>query len=522
MDFIIIGAGSAGCLVASQLAQKEPGKVLLIEAASPATRFKTHSSVQLSLQRSTPVRYSKLFRSQVDWNYTTEAQRHLGQRRIAWPRGKGLGGSSLINAMIYLPGARADWLQLARTWNIDPQLLRRHLPHLQSESPHTQLNWTIDSQPEIHPLSEAFLSACQASRNESRCNFLEHCDYSHGVFPRSTFFGRRVDAFQAFAAIPTTAKRLHVETNLKVRRIILEQQKAVGVEVVDGNHCRTIYAKRAIILAAGAVETPAILLRSGIGDPKSLRALDIEVVHELPAVGQHLQDHLLLPIIFGSNTPSLPANFTVSQQQQFRWSGTGPLTSNLAEVGSFSLNHANARPETEIHFTPTHYLEYPLRESPTAAFTLGLTLLQPRSTGSITLSSADAAQPPLIDPGYLSDDADMITLLDGLEAARELAATQPLAAYSSGELIPGKQKKNRQQLERAIRAWVQTVYHPVGTCRVGSAADSVVNTNFSVHGLNSLYIADAYIFRHIPACNPAAQIMTLASLASERIINGSC
>lgn len=493
----------------------------------------------------TPLDYPKLFGSKFDWSYQTVAQEHLAQRRLPWPRGKGLGGSSLINAMIYLPGSHGDWCALARDWNIDPLELRQHLPH---QIP-TAL-WPCASEPEIHPLSQRFLDACQEWQQQAACDFLTATEYTSGTFPRSIQHGRRVTAYQAFVATAATAGKVLIEPHTLVERILFKDRRAVAIQCVHAGVQKIFTANSGIILCAGAIETPALLLRSGIGAAEYLESLRIPVVHDLPGVGCNLQDHLLMPIITHSKEPSLTHRPSVSDTQSYRWHGRGPLTSNIAEAGCFfqsRLSLANATlpqpsttqpsttqpsstaasvhgvqetrliPDLQIHFTPTHYLEYPIRPEPTSAFSLGLTLLQPHSRGRILLASSEAKVSPRIDPAYLSDARDLQIFLEGIERCRELAATAPLATISGGEILPGAKRASGPALERAVRAFVQTVFHPVGTCAVGDTLDSVVDTQFRVRGCDGLHIVDSSVFNRIPACNPAAQIMTLASLAAHRI-----
>jgi choline dehydrogenase len=427
--------------------------------------------------------------------------------------------------MIYLPGSQGDWCALARDWNIDPLELRQHLPH---QIP-TAL-WPCASEPEIHPLSQRFLDACQEWQQQAACDFLMATDYTSGAFPRSIQHGRRVTAYQAFVATAATAGNVLIESDTLVERILFKDHRAVAVQCVCEGVQRIFTANSGIILCAGAIETPALLLRSGIGGAEYLESLRIPVVHDLPGVGCNLQDHLLMPLITQSQEPSLTHRPSLSDSQNYRWYGRGPLTSNIAEAGCFfqsRLSSANASlhrvqdsryiPDLQIHFTPTHYLEYPIRPEPTSAFSLGLTLLQPFSRGRILLASSEAKVPPRIDPAYLSDARDLQIFLEGIERCRELAATPPLATISGGEILPGAKRASGLALERAVRAFVQTVFHPVGTCAVGDTPDSVVDNQFRVYGCDGLYIVDGSVFNRIPACNPAAQIMTLASLAAHRI-----
>ncbi len=510
VDFVIVGAGSAGCTLYHQLAASSGGSYRIIEAGS---RF----SSQPSPQTHSPVNYPKLFRSPLDWNYQTLSQHHLAHRRLNWPRGKGLGGSSLINAMIYLPGSACDWDALAADWTIEPNELRQHLPH---QIP-TAL-WHCAEQPEIHPLTRRFIDTCQDWQKQPASDFLEHKDYTFGIFPRSTKCGRRVDAYQAFVALPATAKLVAVETDTQVERILFDGQRAVAVQCLSKGKVQIYSAKKGIILCAGAIESPAILMRSGIGEASLLESLHIPVRHDLPGVGRNLQDHLLMPIIFESTTSSLTHRPTLTEQQHYRWYGQGPLASNIAEAGCFMYSPTSkGLPDLQIHFTPTHYLEYPVRPEQTQAFSLGLTLLQPHSRGRITLASAEPYHAPLIDPAYCSDPRDMHKLITGIEQCRQLAMLEPLASICGHEILPGEKRSTGSALERAVRAFVQTVFHPVGTCAVGNSVDSVVDREFRVHGTEGLHVVDASVFNRIPACNPAAQIMTLASLAATRIAHSA-
>lgn len=505
-DFIIIGAGSAGCTFHHQIACSNHGSTIILEAGSPPNELPDNINVVH------PLTYPKLFRSSLDWNFQTQSQPNLAHRKIAWPRGKGLGGSSLINAMIYLPGSLGDVRALAERWNISPDELASHFPHRIQ----TAL-WHHAQSPKIHPLSQAFIETTCTSQSISPSEFLKANHYTVGSFPKSIWHGRRLDAYQAFVAIDAAAKRTRVFSDTLVDKIQFEQGRAVAVNCIQEGKRRQFFARRGIILAAGSIASPMILQRSGIGPAIDLEKLGIRVIQNLPAVGHNLQDHLLLPIIFGSNLGSLPRLPTLSETQQFRWHGTGPLSSNIAEAGWFASFDSQEIPQLQIHFTPTHYLEYPVRDQPTTAFTLGLTLLQPKSRGRISLHSACPLEPPRIDPNYLSADEDLHTLCDGVERCRELTSHSPLSGLKTSELLPGTRKSKGFGLERSIQAWCQTVFHPIGTCSIGDENLGVVDSNFKVHGVEGLYVVDASVFDRIPACNPAAQIMALASLAATRI-----
>lgn len=508
-DYVIVGAGSAGCAIAGYLSSRNRGKCLLVEAGGR----------QQSAQVTVPVYYPHTFRTDVDWNYTTTLQKHLGNRRLRWPRGKGLGGSSLINAMIYLPGPKEDWMHLARAWKVDSDSLCKRLPHLlQVESSLIDPAWPIQATPEVHSLSQAFLQSVSKLTGKPSCDFLESDVYGAGVFPRSQFAGRRVNAFHSLTAIAQLNRWLTVKSDCHVSKIILQGKLATGIETVSSNGTvEMMMARKAVIVCAGTIESPTLLMRSGIGPEKELKEIGVHCHQLLEGVGKNLQDHLLLPVIFSSRTSALASRFSIKDQQLYRWQGLGPMTSSIAEVGLFLGGDDQQPPHTQIHFTPTHYLEYPLRESSTDAFSLGVTLLHPLSRGRVTIQSNDYRDRPLIDPDYLSRDEDMVILREGLAIAREIAECGPLRDSRDEELLPGKRRYSDSQIQRSIRSWVQTVYHPVGTCRVGDDSAAVVDHQFRVHGLDGLFIADASVLDRIPSCNPSAQIMALALLAAERI-----
>jgi choline dehydrogenase len=508
-DYVIVGAGSAGSAIAGYLSSRNQGKCLLVEAG------RGHQSAQVTV----PAYYPHTFQTDLDWNYTTAPQKHLANRRLHWPRGKGLGGSSLINAMIYLPGPKEDWMHLAQIWKVDIECLRKKLPHLlQVESSLIDTAWPVQSTPEIHSLSQAFLQAANKFTGKPICDFLHGDIYEAGVFPRSQFAGRRVSAFHSLTALAQLNGWITVKSHCNVSKIILKEKRAIGVETVspDGT-VETILARKAVIVCAGTIESPSLLMRSGIGPEKSLKEIGVRCHHLLDGVGENLQDHLLLPVIFSSRTSSLASRFSIRDEQLYRWQGLGPMTSSIAEAGLFLGGDVKQPPHTQIHFTPTHYLEYPLRDSPTDAFTLGVTLLHPLSRGRVAIQSDDYRVKPVIDPSYLSCDEDMQKLKEGLGIAREIAECEPLRLQCVEELLPGRRRSNDSQIQRSIQSWVQTIYHPVGTCRVGEDSAAVVDHQFRVHGLEGLFIADASVFDRIPSCNPSAQIMALAMLAAERI-----
>lgn len=482
-DYIVVGAGSAGCVVARGLAE-QGFTVQLLDAGPPAS--------DAAIAR--PARYPQLFGSAIDWGFRTQRQPGLAGRRLPQPRGRGPGGCTLLNAMIWMPPTAADRDALAAAGGTrwDPANFAQAVDAIES--------WVRPESPRwLSAASQQFLAAAEGLLN---------------AFPhrRMNVCGRRRTADDVLGE-SSAVGRVH-RLGAVVDRLEIGDQRVLGVRLQgDAAGSRVLTASRGVILSAGTFQTPAILMRSGIGPAETLRRCGIDVRQDLAAVGAGLKDHLVMPVV--SATPALePFRLPRTPRDVLRWQtlGSGPLASNLAEVGGFAELPVGSRerPATvQLHVTPTDYLRYPA-DSSTASMTMAVTDSQPRSRGRVLIDSADPAAAPQIDPGYLSDESDVDVLVAGVRLARTLAARAPLSQICVEETLPGRRRDDDESIAKAVRRFAQTLYHPVGTCALGQTADRVVDPALRLNGMDGCWVVDASLLPMLPIANPNATVMALA------------
>lgn len=517
-DYIIIGGGSAGCVLAHRLSEDPQVRVLLLEAGGSDRK----PEIRI------PAAFSKLFRTRYDWNYATTPQPYAGHRALYLPRGRVLGGCSAINAMIYIRGHRADydhWASLGnRGWGYEEVLpyFKRSEDQLHGADAYhgTGGPQPVQDLSEPFALSRAFVQAGIELGYEANPDFNGAQQEGFGLYQVTQRQGRRVSAAEAFLKPIRHRPNLEVRTEALVHRILLENGRAVGVEYARPTHIQEVQARREVILAAGAYNSPQLLMRSGIGPGHHLQALGIPVKHDLPGVGQNLQDHLIVPMVFHNRQKKTldEAERWTNFVQYLIWA-EGPLSSNVAEGGAFIHTRPGlAGPDIQYHFAPGYFLNHGF-DNPKQGhgFSLGPTLLQPESSGHLRLASPHPETAPLIDHQYLAADADVEALMAGMETGFRLARTQALQPYFNGHYLPERPLTRPAELERHVRETAQTLYHPVGTCKMGSDPLAVVDDQLRVHGLEGLRVVDASIMPQIVRGNTAAPVMMIAEKAADLI-----
>ncbi len=504
-DYVVVGAGSAGCVVAARLSEEPNTRVLLLEAGPPAR----------GLQIAIPAAFSRLYDSRFDWGLRTEPQAGLAGREVVFPRGKVVGGSSSINAMIAVRGDAADYDAWGPGWDwaaVEPAYGRseRCFPREQLRRP--------------HPLSLAFLEAA-ASVGIPRVDDLNQAGpRGAALVPVSQRRGRRFSVADGYLRPARRRPNLDLVTGAHATRVLLDGDRATGVRYVRNGVASEVEVRRGVVLCAGAIGSPHLLLCSGIGPADELAAAGVEPVHDLPGVGKNLLDHVATGILARSaGGGTLAAADTLVNLLRWLVLRDGPLTSNVAEAAAFvRIGPGRRTADLELLFAPVLFQDEGLTRPTEHGVTIAAVLLAPRSSGAVTLHSADPLVPPAIDPCYLADSAreDERMLLHGLRLARRVAAAEPLARHLGDELLPGAGATSDEELLAHVRAAAQTLYHPVGTCRLGDDQSAVVDRSLRVHGLRQLHVADASVMPSLPSGHTNWPTVMVAERAVELLRGG--
>ena len=516
-DYVIIGAGSAGCVLANRLTEDPQTSVLLLEAGGPDDAQEIHI----------PVAFSKLFQSALDWTYYTEPEPQLLNRKLYWPRGKMLGGSSSINAMIYIRGNRYDydhWSELGNHgWSyveVLPYFKKAENAEWGPSEYHGvggPLN--VMERPHTGPLSHAFIQAGIELGYPANDDFNGPSQEGFGVYQVTQKMGRRHSAAVGYLHPALSRPNLTLHTQALATKLVFDGSHAVGVAYLKDGVEQEIRVNKEVILSGGAVNSPQLLLLSGVGPADHLRSLNIPVVADLPGVGENLQDHLFVSVCYASSQPlSLFGVETMENLQEYMEFQRGPLTSNVAESGAFlKTSPDQPEPDLQFHFAPVAYVNHGLTPPEGHGYTLGPTLVTPRSRGRLTLHSANPSQHPAIFANYLSDEADIRVLIEGTKLARRLAHTKAFAPFHDGETLPGPQIQSDDDIVSYIRRTAETLYHPVGTCKMGSDSLAVVDEQLRVRGIEGVRVVDASIMPTVVNGNTNAPTIMIAEKASDLI-----
>lgn len=524
-DYVIVGAGSAGCVLAARLTENPATRVLLLEAGPPDTADEIHIPAALNL----------LFQTQYDWDFRTVPQERAGSRSVYWPRGRTLGGSSSMNAMIYVRGNRLDY----DAWRDDygctgwsyadivPYFLRSEDNSRGASAYHGAAGpLSVTDLKHKSPLTRAFVAAsrdCGVPANE---DFNGTAQDGTGFYQVTQRNGRRWSAADAYLHPAAARPNLTVHTDALATGIIVEGGRATGVRYLRRGVNEVARAEGEVILSAGAIGSPHLLLLSGIGPAEQLIEQGIRVVADSPGVGANLSDHPAVTAMW--NTPratNLWEQAGPSQLGRWRYLHSGPLTSNIAEAGGFTRTMPSLpAPDLQWHVLPVPYQRQGLADPATRAISMLVTLISVASRGVVRLRSDDPRHKPAIDPGYLYAAEDMEPLLSGLRMAREFAAAGPLARHCTVEMAPGPAVRTDDELREYIRRDLVTLYHPVGTCAMGgdsrlaaSRLTSVVDPELRVRGVEGLRVVDASVIPALPRGNTNAPVIAIAERAADLI-----
>ena len=530
-DYIIIGAGSAGCVLANRLSTNPENKVLLLEAGAPDRKLE----IQI------PAGYAKLHRSEVDWGFETEPQAQLYDRRVYLPRGKTLGGCSSTNAMAYIRGNHEDyndWAKLGNpSWAFDhvlPYFKRsEHNEQLAQLDPnyHGQgglLNITYN-QKYRSAAAEAFVASCKILGIPENHDVNGAEQEGAGYFQFSIKDQKRHSTATAFLKPALSRPNLQVITLAQTQRLLIEKDRAVGVEFLKaGKTLQTAKANREVILCAGAFQSPQLLLLSGIGPEGELKKWGIDLKKALPGVGQNLQDHMFVNASAITHTKGL--NHVLKPLSQLQYllqyviSKSGPMTIGPLEAVAFTkVFKDNDRPDLQLHFAPIQ-ADYNTdlhnwKTLPTVdGFSILPTLLKPKSRGYLGLRSADPNVAPLVQPNFLSEEQDLKILVEGIKLALDVMDQTPLKAVTKSSVTPPAKGASDEAIIEHIRRRVETVYHPVGTCKMGSDEMAVVDEELRVHGIEGLRVVDASIMPTIVSGNTNAPVIMIAEKAADLIL----
>ena len=524
-DFIIIGAGSAGCVLANRLSAVPDTTVVLLEAGGP------DSSPYI---RAPGGHRNLMLSGRYDWGYHTTAQPECDNRTFYWPRGKVLGGSSSINGMVYMRGDPSDfdrWAQLGnRGWSyadVLPYFKRAEGYEGGEDAFHGGSGPLKTSKvASYHPLSKAWIEAGVAAGYPFNDDF--NTDRQEGFGPLNSTIHRGLRASSAWSYLRPVRGRSNLKVIVKAQatRIILEKGRAVGVEyIVDGRR-EVIHADREIILSGGAVNSPHLLQLSGIGNPEHLRAAGIAVHHDLPGVGENLQDHLAValrrltsgPYSTLSQLNPIRMGLSTLEYALFR-SGAG-AHSGFQAIACLKTHPGAVAPDIQVHFMTLLYSDHGREIINQHGFQILVNIQRPQSVGNVRSISADPLAKPAIDPRYLTAQADLATLRDGIKMVREVVLQKPLDRFRGAEHTPGSHVVADADIEAFVRRACVTQYHPTGTCKMGSDDLSVVDDRLAVHGIEGLRVVDASVMPSIVSANTNAATIMIAERASDIIASG--
>ena len=525
-DYVIIGAGSAGCVLANRLSADPRNSVCLLEAGGKDNWIWFHIPVGYLFAIGNP---------RADWMFKTESEAGLNGRVLNYPRGKVLGGSSAINAMIYMRGQREDydnWRQIGLQgwgWDDVKPIFRRHLDHYLGEGEHHGAGgeWRVEAPRVRWELLDAFIEAAVEAGIPRVDDFNTGSNEGISYFQVNQKNGRRWSSARGFLKPALSRPNLKVETHAHATRILFEGKRAVGVEFMQNGSLRQVLARQEVVLSAGAVASPKILQLSGIGDGALLQQHGVDVIHHLPGVGENLQDHLQLRPVYkvqGVRTLNEDYRSLVKKGHmalEYALFRRGPLTMAPSQLGAFTRSSAEyATPNLQFHVQPLSLDRFGEDPHPFPAFTASVCNLRPTSRGSVRIRSRDTDEAPVIRPNYLSTPEDQRVAVDALRLVRQVVSMPALRKYRPEEYKPGASLTTDDELLHGAREIGTTIFHPVGTAKMGIESDpmAVTDARLRVRGVENLRVIDASVMPAITSGNTNSPTLMIAEKGATMIL----
>lgn len=517
-DYIVVGSGSGGAVVASRLSEDPRVSVLLLEAGSD----------DVPDEIAIPLAFSTLFKTAWDWNYQTTPQKFLGGRRAYWPRAKALGGCTTMNAMIYIRGNALDYDTWrddygATGWGYDDVL-----PYFCKSEDNARLGGRyhasggplrVEDRRYDHELTHAFLEASSAVGLKRTDDFNGAEQEGAGLYQVTQRAGRRWSVADGFLRPFADRPNLTIVTEAFAERVDFDGTRAIGVTYTRHGERIQARAEAEVVLAAGAVNTPQLLMLSGVGPGAHLREHGISLVADSPGVGQNLHDHPVAGFLVRTRgTTDVAEMIGVKNLLRWKLRGDGPLASNVAESGAFfASDDALPAPDIQLHVAPTGFYDNGMHESVHRSLVVAPTLVDVHSRGALRLRSADPRFAPEIDPAYFDDQRDLDALVRAFDVVSEILHASPLAGFVDRAWRPASLRPSRDQIVEGIAELGQTLYHPVGTCAMGTHDDAVVDPQLRVNGVEGLRIADASVMPKVPRGNTNAPAIMVGEKAADLI-----
>lgn len=514
-DYVIVGAGTAGCVVANRLSAHGKASVLLLEAGGSDRR----PWIQI------PIGYARLlFASPINWMYETESDPGLAGRKSFWPRGKVVGGSGSINAMVYMRGLPRDFDDWASMGN-PGWSYRDVLPFFRD------VMHVTDVSKDAHPLCARYIESAKALGYRHTEDFNGPEGEGVGIYRINTRNGIRSSSANEYLRPALGRANLSLRTRAHASKLLFSDLRATGVQYIHQGQMMEVAARKQVILCGGSINSPQLLQLSGIGDAQDLRPLGIETRLDSKAVGKNLQDHLAVSYFYRSSLPTLndqlgPLTGKIAAAWRYALDRSGPLSMSVNQGGGFIRSDAQqTAPNLQLYFNPVSYTKTPLSErkllnpDPFSAFLLSFNSCRPTSRGSLRIVSKDPMTPPSIRPHYLSTERDVEEALTGCRLLRRMAATPPLSEVITGEIHPGSAIKTDDDLLRDFRERADTVFHPVSTCTMGpDPRNAVVDARLRVHGVSNLRIIDASVFPTLTSGNTNAPTVMVAEKGAAMLL----